>query len=165
MSVMDLELTSHSFDRTNLSRIDANPDVPPYLSTNAHRYSWMLDRDAPGANFNDFDPVNHDRYLAKKKDVDAQPDFETTRPDLEFNLENTQDGSPPPPPPPPTAWRGSSLPGDNQAGSGFAMTEIAPGGTGLSDEDRNLLATVKSKAAGLSPEDIRVLEALVASTG
>lgn len=156
-------LTIQSFDRTNLSRIDANPDVPPYLSTNAHRYSWMLDRDAPGANFNDFDPTIHERYIAKKKEVDAQPDFETTRPDLEFNLENTQDGSPPPPPLPPTAWRGTSLPGDDQDDGGFVVKETDSGGTGLSETDRNLLDSIKSKAAGLSPEDIRVLEGLVAA--
>lgn len=38
----------------------------------------MLDRDPLGANFADFNPEEYQSYLSKKKDVDLEPDFETT---------------------------------------------------------------------------------------
>lgn len=38
----------------------------------------MLDRDPLGANFVDFNPDEYQSYLARKKDVDLEPDFETT---------------------------------------------------------------------------------------
>lgn len=88
------------FDRSNLSRIDANIDLPRHLQTNAHRYGWMLDRDATGAAFSDFNAADHERFVGKKKEVDGQPDFETTRPDVSFNLANTQAGDTPS-----TSWR------------------------------------------------------------
>ncbi|KAF3760132.1 family 17 glycosyltransferase, partial [Cryphonectria parasitica EP155] len=42
------------YDRTHLARIEVNPDLPPYLQNNPHRYKWLLDRDPLGANFADF---------------------------------------------------------------------------------------------------------------
>lgn len=104
----------------------------------------MLDRDGPGASFSDFDAADHERYLAKKKDVDSEPDFETTRPDLEFNLANTQNqGS--------SSWRSGAAQGAEQS---------EQGGTGLSEEDRGLLDQVRDKIAGLGPEDLEVLDKL-----
>ncbi|KAJ4423537.1 hypothetical protein N0V82_001862 [Gnomoniopsis sp. IMI 355080] len=84
-------------ERSNLSRIESNPDLPPYLKANADRFKWMLDRDGPGANFIDFDAQDVDRYLGKKKTVEAEPDFERTKPNVLYNLENTQQAVAPPP--------------------------------------------------------------------
>ncbi|CAN8095434.1 unnamed protein product [Discula destructiva] len=78
-------------ERTNLSRIESNPDIPPYLQANKDRFHWMVDRDGPGAKFVDFEVSHLEEYRAKKVAIDAQPDFERTSPDLAFNLENTQD--------------------------------------------------------------------------
>lgn len=145
-------LTALSFDRTNLSRIDANADLPEHLQTNSYRYAWMLDRDGPGASFSDFDAADHERYLGKKKDVDSEPDFETTRPELEFNLANTQnDGSSAPLPP--MSWRS----GEEDDGE-----RSEKGEKGLSEENRKLLDEIRNKVAGLSPEDLKVLDGLSA---
>lgn len=69
-----------SVSRDNLSRIDDNADLPPRLEAEAlaKRFRYLLDRDSHGANFADFNPEEYQRYLSKKKDVDLEPDFETT---------------------------------------------------------------------------------------
>lgn len=128
------------YGRTNLSHIDENPDTPP----KAARYPYMLTRDAPGAAFSDFESNDLGAYLAKKKEIDTQPDFETTHPDREFNVDNTGE-----PIAPVTAWRG--------AGQEDPLPEAA-GGTGLSEEDRTRLAEIKAKNGGLSPEEVRSLD-------
>lgn len=95
----DIVLTSSpSLERTNLSRIEPNPDLPPYLQVppNQARFYWMVDRDGPGAGFVEFDAQALKEYQAKKGVIDAEPDFERTMGDLSFNLENTQAQSLPP---------------------------------------------------------------------
>lgn len=68
----------------------------------------MIDRDGPGAKFIDFDMNDLDRYQAKLKTLDAEPDFETTKSGVAYTLENTQqqfeaaDA-------PPTDWRTNAL--------------------------------------------------------
>lgn len=104
----------------------------------------MLDRDGPGAGFSDFDNVDHERYLSKKKDVDAEPDYEKTRPELEFNLANTKGDDP-----------ADAQPGSWRSGEGSGK-----GQPGLSEEDRKLLDEIRDKVAGLSPEDLKVLDGL-----
>lgn len=142
-----------SLERSNLSRIEANPDIPPYLAANKDRFRWMVDRDGPGANFADFFPSDVEDYRAKKVVVDAEPDFERTNSQLAFNLDNTQagsDGSPLPPPlPPPSAdWR---------AGSGADMP-------GISEENRKFLEGLKGKESNLSAEELALL-GTIAATG
>lgn len=145
-------LTALSFDRTNLSRIEANADLPTHLQTDSHRYAWMLDRDGPGASFSDFNAGDHERYLAKKKDIDAEPDFETTRPELEFNLANTKNEDPSAPLTS-TSWRSGEADDGDTPGKG---------GIGLGEEDRKLLDEIRDKIAGLSPDDLKVLDKLSA---
>lgn len=116
-----------------------------HLQTDAHRYAWMLDRDGPGAGFSDFDAHEHERYVAKKKEVDAQPDFETTRPDLEFGLTNTAGDETSPP----ASWRS----GDDGDGDGM----------GLTDARRKMLEDIRDSVAALSPEDLRILTELSAA--
>lgn len=135
--------TRPSFERSNLSRIESNPDIPPYLQANKARFHWMLDRDGPGANFVDFNAADLEQFLAKKESIDAEPDFERTNPELEFNRENTE--QPEPFILPPVDWR-----------SGGTV-----GSAGLSDENRKFLMELKEKSPGLSPEeDNRLLEIL-----
>ncbi|KAK2602742.1 hypothetical protein N8I77_009250 [Diaporthe amygdali] len=79
------------FDRTELSRIESNPDIPSYLSVNAHRFPWLLDRDPHGANFKDFNEAEFAQYLSKKKEVDAEKDTEVaSAPGKVWNLASTQ---------------------------------------------------------------------------
>lgn len=91
----------------------------------------MVDRDGPGANFIDFDAKDLDRYFAKKKNVEGEPDFERTNSDLVYNLENTQQGNTPPQA---VDWRSSG------------QADLA----GVSDENRKKLAV---QVAGMSSED------------
>lgn len=125
-------------ERSNLSRIESNPDLPPYLQSNKDRFKWMLDRDGPGANFIDFDTKEYARYVAKKKNVEGEPDFERTNPDLVFNLENTrQDDSPPPPQ---VDWRATGA------------TDLAS----MSDENRKVLTELHQQVSGMNPEEINI---------
>lgn len=81
------------YDRTHLARIEDNPDIPPHLASNPNRYKWLLDRDVLGANFGDFAAADLERYLSKKKQVDAEPDFERPLPGVDYVLENTGEAS------------------------------------------------------------------------
>lgn len=148
-SGLDADQRLSSLDRSNLSRIDANADLPAQLQNDARHYAWMLDRDGPGAGFSDFDAPEHARYLAKKKEVDAQPDFETTRLDLELGPAGTAGDETSSP----ALWR---LGGDGTPGG------AGEDGLGLTDARREMLEDIRDRVAALSPEDLRVLTELSA---
>lgn len=142
----DLPVTNRallSVSRDNLSRIDDNADLPPRLEAQAKRFQYMLDRDPLGANFLDFNPEEYQRYLSKKKDVDMEPDFETTgledlyqtaeRPLIYRGPENTDFYTPPAP-----AWRDYAYKQDDGGEPGSIYPPVGSG------EGRNLLQELGS---------------------
>ncbi|KAK7749489.1 hypothetical protein SLS53_000064 [Cytospora paraplurivora] len=155
------------FDRTNLSRIEANPDIPFYLRDNPHRFPWMLDRDGHGAGFIDFDEAEYQAYLAKQDEVDAEKDIEDgTTPHI-WNIATTQPWNDPEFAPAldvdnmPVPFRYPIPhvgPGDSWADGGPQPQINAPE---LSEEDRVFLEEAKKKIdSGLSAADIAILEHL-----
>lgn len=137
--------SSPSISRENLSRVDITSDLPSHLfGPNPDRYKYLLNRDPTGANFADFNPVEHHTYLTKQKEVDAEPDFETTKSDVDFNLSNTQDDADDLPVPPfPELYNSNQQTGSLK----------------LSEEDKKLLAELKKKGS-LTAEEIEILEQL-----
>lgn len=159
---------THSFDRTNLSRIEANPDIPSYLRDNPHRFPWMLDRDRHGASFTDFDSAEYQAYLARQDEVDAEKDIEDGAAPHIWNIATTQPWNDPEFAP--------ALGVDNMpAPFRYPIPHVGPGeswadggpqpqvsGPELSEEDRTFLEEAKKKIdSGLSAADIAILEHLV----
>lgn len=98
----------------------------------------MLDRDPLGANYVDFNLEEYQSYLAKKNDVDSEPDFETTglddadlysadTPRLYRGPKDTDFYTPPA-----SAWRNFAYRPDG----GDASSELYPP---IGGESRNLL--------------------------
>lgn len=126
-----------SIEHSNLSRIESNPDLPPYIQANKARFHWMIDRDGPGAKFADFDANDLDRYHAKQETLDAEADFETSDSGVSYTLENTQ--QPETPPSPQTDWRSTAL-------AGFEGTD---------EEKRQFLLNIRERVSKMSTEAVQ----------
>ncbi|KAG6356764.1 hypothetical protein INS49_014638 [Diaporthe citri] len=132
------------FDRSEFSRIEANPDVPSYLQTNPHRFPWMLDRDPHGANFKDFDEAEFAQYLSRKKEVDAEKDTEVeSGPGKVWNLASTQANNDPEFAPPDNDLYGS--PGQL---NDLPPLKISPPPE-MSDVDKAYLKKIKGKPGSM----------------
>lgn len=127
-----------SIEHSNLSRIESNPDLPPYIQANKARFHWMIDRDGPGAKFFDFDANDLDRYRAKQETLDAEPDFERGESGVSYTLENTQQPETPPPAPQ-TDWRSTAL-------AGFE---------GTPEEERQLMQDIRERVSKINLEGVQ----------
>lgn len=134
-----------SIERTNLSRIESNPDLPPYLQANKDLFPWLVDRDGPGAAFADFNAADADAYRAKRAAVDAEPDFErsTNAADPGLNLQAGDEEAPPAV----GNWRS-----EGAAGGGGSE-----GLAGISEEDRRVLEELTGKEGDLTAEEIGIV--------
>lgn len=133
-----------SFDRSELSRIESNPDIPSYLHTSPHRFPWMLDRDPHGANFKDFDEAQFAQYLSRKKEVDAEKDTEAdTEPGKVWNLASTQANNDPEFAPPDEDLYGRPGQFDD-----LPPLKISPAPE-MSNADKEYLKKIKSKPGSM----------------
>lgn len=145
-----------SFDRTRLSRIEANPDIPFYLRDNAHRFPWILDRDPHGANFNDFNEADLQQYLSRQKEVDAEKDTEVDAFPQVWNLATTQSWNDPDFA---TSEGNVPAPVGVPVANGDALGNIQIEAPEMSDQEKTYLAKAKEDPnSGLTAADIAVLD-------
>lgn len=144
-----------SFDRSELSRIESNPDIPSYLETNPQRFPWMLDRDPHGANFRDFDEAEFAQYVSRKKEVDAEKDTEVeSEPGKVWNLASTQASNDPEFAPPDSDLL---LPLDQL--NDYPPLKISPAPE-MSKEDKEYLKKIKGKPGSMTASEMALLDQL-----
>lgn len=144
------------FDRTKLSRVEANPDIPFYLSENQHRFPWMLNRDAHGAGFNDFNEAEFQQYLAKQKEVDAEKDTEADAFPQIWNLATTQSWNDPDFAP---SEGNVPAPVGEPVPNGDAVGRIQIEPPEMSDQEKAFLEKAKQDPkSGLTAADIAILD-------
>lgn len=145
-----------SFDRTKLSRVEANPDIPFYLRENQHRFPWMLNRDAHGAGFNDFNEAEFQQYLAKQKEVDAEKDTEADAFPQIWNLATTQSWNDPDFAP---SEGNVPAPIGEPVQNGDAVGKIQIEPPEMSDQEKAFLEKAKQDPkSGLTAADIAILD-------
>ncbi|ROW09075.1 hypothetical protein VMCG_02886 [Cytospora schulzeri] len=144
------------FDRTKLSRIEANPDIPFYLRENSHRFPWMLNRDPHGANFNDFNEAELQQYLAKQKEVDAEKDTEVDAYPQIWNLATTQSWNDPEFAP---SEGNVPAPFGEPVIDGDALASVQIAAPEMSDQEKEYLEKAKEDPnSELTAADIAVLD-------
>lgn len=118
----------------------------------------MLDRDAHGANFVDFNEAEYREYLAKQKEVDAEKDVEESATPQLWNLASTQSWNDPDYAP---SW--DNMPNDELNPPNLDALEdvdIRPAPE-LSEEDKAFLEEAKADPnTELSEADIGILDQL-----
>lgn len=126
----------------------------------------MLDRDAHGANFADFDEAEFQQYLGKQAEVDSEKDTEKGGSPHVWNLATTQ------------AWNDPDFaPSDDDVAAGYRVfppwldggggdggswaDQVEENAPEMSDEDKAFLETIKDKPnTELTADEINILTQL-----